>query len=142
MNNTQLNSLILKTTSELVMNQAKLNSTLDGYKYLAVAVILSVSIITVGFGISTLISQYYKSVARQPEIKEFLGKDVLVFTGMVDAFAMIGVAICLLILFQKPTEISMQEIGTVAYSLIQKTDEKSTTADGKPAPAELSKTKK
>ena len=68
-------------------------------KYIAVAIILSVSIFSTAFGFAILGSKFLESGARQPEIMSELRKQMFLVAGLLDAVPMIGVGFSALILF-------------------------------------------
>lgn len=69
---------------------------------LAVAIILGLAAIGTAIGFGLLGGKFLESSARQPELMNTLQTKFFIIAGLIDAIAMIGVALALLIMFANP----------------------------------------
>ena len=70
-----------------------------GLKYIAVALLIGFGALGTAIGFGTLGGKFLESAARQPELAPTLQGKMFVVAGLIDAIAMIGVAIGLYMLF-------------------------------------------
>lgn len=70
-----------------------------GLKYIAVALLIGFGALGTAIGFGTLGGKFLESAARQPELAPALQTKMFVVAGLIDAIAMIGVAIALYMLF-------------------------------------------
>lgn len=68
----------------------------------AVAIILSVAATATAFSFAIMGGKFLESTARQPEMASQLQTKMFILAGLIDAIAMIGVGIALLLLFANP----------------------------------------
>ena len=70
-----------------------------GDLYIAVAIILGLAAVGTAIGFGMLGGKFLESAARQPELSNQLQVKMFIVAGLIDAIAMIGVAIALFLLF-------------------------------------------
>ncbi len=70
-----------------------------GLKYIAVALLIGFGALGTAIGFGTLGGKFLESAARQPELAPALQGKMFIVAGLIDAIAMIGVAIGLYMLF-------------------------------------------
>jgi len=68
----------------------------------AVAIILSVAALATALSFAIMGGKFLESTARQPEMAPQLQTKMFILAGLIDAIAMIGVGIALLLLFANP----------------------------------------
>lgn len=83
---------------EKILAIASLQSTTA----LAVAIILGLAAMATGIGFAILGGKYIESSARQPEMMKPLQGKFFIIAGLLDAVAMIGVVIALIMVFGNP----------------------------------------
>jgi F-type H+-transporting ATPase subunit c len=76
--------------------------TVLGFTALAVAIIIGLGALGVGLGMGLLGGRFLESAARQPELMPMLRTNLFVIVALLDAVAIIGVAIGLIMLFANP----------------------------------------
>lgn len=77
-------------------------ASLQGSTALAVAIILGMAALGTGIGFALLGGKYLESSARQPEMMNPLQAKFFIIAGLLDAVAMIGVVIALIMVFANP----------------------------------------
>lgn len=77
-------------------------ANLQGSTALAVALILGLAALATGIGFAILGGKYIESSARQPEMMKPLQTKFFIIGGLLDAVAMIGVVIALIMVFANP----------------------------------------
>ena len=70
-----------------------------GDLYIAVAIIIGMAAVGTAIGFGMLGGKFLESAARQPELSNQLQTKMFIVAGLIDAIAMIGVAIALYMLF-------------------------------------------
>jgi len=70
-----------------------------GLKYIAVALLIGLGALGTAISFGTLGGKFLESAARQPELAPSLQGKMFIVAGLIDAIAMIGVAIGLYMLF-------------------------------------------
>jgi F-type H+-transporting ATPase subunit c len=70
-----------------------------GLKLIAVALLIGLGALGTAIGFGTLGGKFLESAARQPELAPSLQGKMFIVAGLIDAIAMIGVAIGLYMLF-------------------------------------------
>ena len=70
-----------------------------GDLYIAVAIIIGMAAVGTAIGFGMLGGKFWGSAARQPELSNQLQTKMFIVAGLIDAIAMIGVAIALYMLF-------------------------------------------
>lgn len=70
-----------------------------GDLYIAVAIIIGMAAVGTAIGFGMLGGKFLESAARQPELANQLQTKMFIVAGLIDAIAMIGVAIALYMLF-------------------------------------------
>ncbi len=70
-----------------------------GDLYIAVAIIIGMAVVGTAIGFGMLGGKFLESAARQPELSNQLQTKMFIVAGLIDAIAMIGVAIALYMLF-------------------------------------------
>lgn len=73
-----------------------------GMSAIAVAIILGLAAVGTAIGFGLLGGKFLESSARQPELMNTLQTKFFIIAGLIDAIAMIGVALALLIMFANP----------------------------------------
>lgn len=73
-----------------------------GMSAIAVAIILGFAAVGTAIGFGLLGGKFLESSARQPELMNTLQTKFFIIAGLIDAIAMIGVALALLIMFANP----------------------------------------
>lgn len=68
----------------------------------AVAIIMSVAALATAIAFALMGGKFLEATARQPEMASQLQTKMFILAGLIDAIAMIGVAIALLLLFANP----------------------------------------
>ncbi|RUO28741.1 F0F1 ATP synthase subunit C [Aliidiomarina sanyensis] len=68
----------------------------------AVAIIMSVAALATAIAFALMGGKFLEATARQPEMAPQLQTKMFILAGLIDAIAMIGVAIALLLLFANP----------------------------------------
>ncbi len=76
--------------------------TVLGFTALAVAIVIGLGALGVGLGMGLLGGRFLESAARQPELMPMLRTNLFVIVALLDAVAIIGVAIGLIMLFANP----------------------------------------
>ena len=69
---------------------------------LAVAIIIGMAALGTGLGFGLLGGRFLESMARQPELAPMLLIRMFIIAGLLDAVAMIGVFVALLLIFANP----------------------------------------
>lgn len=77
-------------------------ASLQGSTVFAVAIILGMAALSTGIGFALLGGKYLESSARQPEMMNPLQAKFFIIAGLLDAVAMIGVVIALIMVFANP----------------------------------------
>ena len=75
---------------------------LQGSTAIAAAIILSLAALGTALGFGILGGKYIESSARQPEMMNPLQGKVFIIAGLLDAVAMIGVVVALILVFGNP----------------------------------------
>ncbi|CAM4271336.1 F0F1 ATP synthase subunit C [Pseudoalteromonas sp. JBTF-M23] len=70
-----------------------------GLKYIAVALLIGLGALGTAIGFGTLGGKFLESAARQPELAPQLQVKMFIVAGLIDAIAMIGVGIAMVLLF-------------------------------------------
>jgi F-type H+-transporting ATPase subunit c len=73
-----------------------------GMNVLAVAVLIGLGALGVGIGMGLLGGRFLEGAARQPELAPMLRTQMFIVVALLDAVAMIGVAIALYFAFVTP----------------------------------------
>ena len=68
---------------------------------IAVAILIGMGALGTAIGFGLLGGKFLESAARQPELAPQLQVKMFIVAGLIDAIAIIGVAMCLYILFVK-----------------------------------------
>ncbi|KAA9131653.1 F0F1 ATP synthase subunit C [Marinihelvus fidelis] len=76
--------------------------TVIGMTAIAVALLIGLGALGVGIGVGMLGGRLLEGSARQPELAPMLQGKFFLAVGLLDAVAMIGVAIALLLVFANP----------------------------------------
>lgn len=74
----------------------------DGYTAIAVSMLLGLAALGTAIGFGLLGGKFLESTARQPELAPMLQVKMFVVAALLDAVAMISVAIGLYMLFVRP----------------------------------------
>lgn len=69
---------------------------------LAVAIILGLAAIGTAIGFALLGGKFLESAARQPELTPMLQTKLFIIAGLLDAIAMISVAVAFILLYANP----------------------------------------
>ena len=72
---------------------------MEEMKYLAVAVALGLAALGTALGFGLMGGKFLESTARQPEMAPMLQTKMFILAGLIDAVAMITVAVAFIILF-------------------------------------------
>ena len=75
---------------------------LQGATVIAAAIILSLAALGTALGFGLLGGKYIESSARQPEMMNPLQVKFFIIAGLLDAVAMIGVVVALILVFGNP----------------------------------------
>ena len=75
---------------------------LQGSTAIAAAIILSLAALGTALGFGILGGKYIESSARQPEMMNTLQGKFFIIAGLLDAVAMIGVVVALILVFGNP----------------------------------------
>jgi F-type H+-transporting ATPase subunit c len=70
-----------------------------GNLYIAVGILIGLCALGPAIGFGLLGGKFFESAARQPELAPTLQVKMFIVAGLIDAIAMIGVAIALFLLF-------------------------------------------
>ncbi len=73
--------------------------TVLGFTAIAVALLIGLGALGVGIGMGLLGGKFLESAARQPELAPSLQVKMFILAGLIDAVAMIGVGIAMVLLF-------------------------------------------
>ena len=76
--------------------------TIIAYKALSVALLIGLGALGVGIGMGLLGGRFLEGAARQPELAPMLQTKMFIIVALLDAVAMIGVAIALFFAFTTP----------------------------------------
>lgn len=77
-------------------------SQIQGFSALAIAIILGLAALGTAIGFSILGGKFIESSARQPEMMKPLQGKFFIIAALLDAVAMIGVVIALIMVFSNP----------------------------------------
>ena len=77
-------------------------SNVSGLTAIAAAIILGLGACGTAIGFGILGGKFLESAARQPELVSMLQVKLFIIAGLLDAIAMIGVGIALLLIFNNP----------------------------------------
>jgi F-type H+-transporting ATPase subunit c len=83
--------------------------TLLGLTAIAVALLIGLGALGVGIGMGILGGRFLEGSARQPELAPMLRTQMFIVIAFLDAIAMIGVAIALLLVFANPFVQQLQD---------------------------------
>ena len=72
------------------------------YKIFAIALLIGLGALGVAIGMGLLGGKFLEGAARQPEVAPMLQVKMFIAVGLLDAVAMIGVAIALMFTFTTP----------------------------------------
>jgi len=72
---------------------------LTGLKFIAVALLIGLGALGTAIGFGTLGGKFLEAAARQPELAPQLQVKMFIVAGLIDAIAMIGVGIAMVLLF-------------------------------------------
>ncbi len=75
---------------------------IQGFTAIAVGIILGLAAVGTGIGFGILGGRFLESSARQPEMMNPLQGKFFIIAGLLDAVAMIGVVIALIMVFANP----------------------------------------
>lgn len=75
---------------------------IQGFTAIAVGIILGLAAVGTGIGFGLLGGKFLESSARQPEMMNPLQGKFFIIAGLLDAVAMIGVVIALILVFANP----------------------------------------
>lgn len=78
---------------------ADLVANIQGMSAIAAALLLGLSAMGTAIGFGVLGGKFLEGIARQPELKGMLMTNLFIIVGLVDAFAVIGVVMSLLLFF-------------------------------------------
>ncbi len=76
--------------------------TVIGFTAIAVALMIGFGALGVGIGMGLLGGRFLEGAARQPELAPMLQTKMFIVVALLDAVAMIGVAVALLFSFANP----------------------------------------
>ena len=76
--------------------------TIIAYKALSVALLIGLGALGVGIGMGLLGGRFLEGAARQPELAPMLQTKMFIVVALLDAVAMIGVAVALFFAFTTP----------------------------------------
>ena len=76
--------------------------TVIGFTAIAVAILIGLGALGIGIGIGLLGGRFLEGAARQPELDRMLQTKMFIVVALLDAVAMIGVAIALFFAFANP----------------------------------------
>jgi F-type H+-transporting ATPase subunit c len=80
-------------------NLVTLVANVQGMSAIAAALLLGLSALGTAIGFGVLGGKFLEGIARQPELKGMLMTNLFIMVGLVDAFAVIGVVLSLLLFF-------------------------------------------
>ncbi len=83
------------------MELAKLIADVQGLTAVAAALLIGLSALGTAIGFGVLGGKFLEGVARQPELKGMLMFNMFIMAALVDAFAAIGLAMGLFLMFAK-----------------------------------------
>ena len=78
---------------------ADLVANIQGLSAIAAAILLGMAAMGTAIGFGILGGKFLEGIARQPELKGMLMTNLFIIVGLVDAFAVIGVVLSLLLFF-------------------------------------------
>lgn len=81
------------------MDMAAIVGVVQGYTAVAVGLLLGLSSLGTAIGFGVLGGKFLEGVARQPELSPMLMVRMFIVAGLVDAFAVIAIAMGLFLLF-------------------------------------------
>ncbi len=81
------------------MEIASILGQIQGYTAIAVGLLLGLSSLGTAIGFGVLGGKFLEGVARQPELSPMLMVRMFIVAGLVDAFAVISIAMGLFLLF-------------------------------------------
>lgn len=84
------------------MEAAGFIATVQGYTAIAVAILIGLGALGTAIGFGLLGGKFLEGTARQPEMMSTLRMQMFIVAGLLDAIAMIGVAIALYFTFANP----------------------------------------
>lgn len=84
------------------MDLATIIGNLQGFTAIAVGLLIGLGAAGTAIGFGILGGKFVEGAARQPELTPMLQTKMFIVAGLVDAVAMIGVAIALILLFANP----------------------------------------
>ena len=74
-------------------------ANIQGMSAIAAALFLGLSALGTAIGFGVLGGKFLEGIARQPELKGMLMTNLFIMVGLVDAFAVIGVVLSLMLFF-------------------------------------------
>lgn len=84
------------------MNLASIIGEINGMTAIGVGILIGLGALGTGIGFGILGGKYLEAAARQPELLPILTIRMFLMAGLLDAVAMIGVAIALFLIFVNP----------------------------------------
>lgn len=84
------------------LQAAQMVATLQNSTMMAVAILISAGAVGTAIGFAILGGKFLEGAARQPEMVPLLQVKLFIVAGLLDAVAMIGVAVALLFTFANP----------------------------------------
>ena len=87
---------------------------LDGMAAIAAAILIGLGALGTAIGFGLLGGRFLEGAARQPEMIPTLQVKMFIVAGLVDAVAMIGVAIALLFIYANPFVASVEKMAKTA----------------------------
>ncbi len=89
------------------MEAASLIATVQSYTAIAVALLIGLGAMGTAIGFGVLGGKFLEGTARQPEMLSVLRMQMFIVAGLLDAIAMIGVAIALYFTFANPFAVAV-----------------------------------
>lgn len=89
------------------MGAASLIATVQSFTSIAVALLIGLGALGTAIGFGLLGGKFLEGTARQPEMMSMLRMQMFIVAGLLDAIAMIGVAIALYFTFANPFAIAV-----------------------------------
>ncbi len=93
------------------MNLTEIIAHLDGMTAIAAALLIGLAALGTAIGFGLLGGRFLEGAARQPEMIPTLQVKMFIVAGLLDAVAMIAVAIALLFIFSNPFVSQVQNLA-------------------------------
>jgi F-type H+-transporting ATPase subunit c len=96
------------------MNLVSIIGEINGMTAIGVGILIGLGALGTGIGFGILGGKYLEAAARQPELLPILTIRMFLMAGLLDAVAMIGVAIALFLIFVNPFVSNVQQLAAAA----------------------------